>query len=135
MKIELAKVRCMIEKDAVLSKISIIKNRLDRIKKVTKLKPDSLNEYDKQDIFVLNLQRAIQAATDIANLIISANQYRLPNSYKMAFHILFENGWIESETSKLMQKMVGFRNIAIHDYQEIDVEILKSILIKKFVGL
>jgi len=135
LKIELAKVRCMIEKDAVLSKISIIKNRLDRIKKVTKLKPDSLNEYDKQDIFVLNLQRAIQAATDIANLIISANQYRLPNSYKMAFHILFENGWIESETSKLMQKMVGFRNIAIHDYQEIDVEILKSILIKKFVGL
>ncbi len=120
----------MLEKDVLLSKISIIKNCLDRIKKVTKLKPDSLHEYDKQDIFVLNLQRAIQAAIDIANLIISNNHYRLPNSYKMSFHILSENAWIDSETSKRMQKMVGFRNIAIHDYQEIDVEILKSILTK-----
>lgn len=120
----------MFEKDVVLSKISIIKNCLDRIKKVTKFVPQSLDEFDKQDIFVLNLQRTIQASIDIANLVISQNGYRLPNSYKMAFQILYENGWLESATCKLMQKMVGFRNIAIHDYQEIDIEILKSILTK-----
>ncbi len=106
-----------------------MKNCLSRIKKSTDLDPDSLTDFDKQDIFVLNLQRAIQAAIDIANLIISANNYRLPNSYKMSFSILQENGWIDSETCK-MQKMVGFRNIVIHDYQEINIEILKSILTK-----
>ncbi|NIR52242.1 DUF86 domain-containing protein [candidate division KSB1 bacterium] len=120
----------MLEKDVVLSKISIIKHCLDRIKKVTNLAPDSLENFDKQDIFVLNLQRAIQACIDIANLIISKHDYRLPNSYKMSFYILFENKWINSETCKRMQKMVGFRNIAIYDYQEVDTEILKSILTK-----
>lgn len=120
----------MIEKDVVLSKISIIKNCLNRIKKTTDLKPESLDDLDVQDIFVLNLQRAIQSAIDIANLIISATKYRLPNSYKMAFTILDENDWIDAETARLMQKMVGFRNIAIHDYQVIDINILKSILTK-----
>jgi uncharacterized protein YutE (UPF0331/DUF86 family) len=48
----------------------------------------------------------------------------------MSFYILFDNDWIDSETCKMMQNMVGFRNIAIHDYQEIDLEILKSILTK-----
>jgi len=32
--------------------------------------------------------------------------------------------------SRKMQSMVGFRNIAIHDYQALDVEILKTILAK-----
>lgn len=120
----------MLEKDVLLSKISIIKKCLQRIKAVTQLKPETLEDFTNQDVFVLNLQRAIQAAIDIANLIISQNEYRLPNSYKMSFLILFENDWIDSETAERMQKMVGFRNIAIHDYQEIDIAILKSILTK-----
>lgn len=120
----------MTEKDAVLAKISNIDNCLKRIKQVTKLDPDALSDYDVQDIFVLNLQRAIQAAIDIANLIVSAQGYRMPNSYKLAFDVLKENEWIDDDTSDKMQRMVGFRNIAIHDYQEIDPEILKSILTK-----
>lgn len=48
----------------------------------------------------------------------------------MSFLVLFENDWIDSETAERMQKMVGFRNIAIHDYRDIDLEILKSILTK-----
>jgi len=118
----------MLEKDAILSKISVIKNCLSRIKATTKLDPASLDDYNIQDVFVLNLQRAIQASIDLANIVIAAKNYRLPNSYKMSFFILHENGLIDKEICTRMQKMIGFRNIAIHDYQEIDVEILKSIL-------
>lgn len=120
----------MTEKDAVLAKISNIENCLKRIKLVTKLDPQSLSDFDVQDIFVLNLQRATQAAIDTANLIISSQGYRMPNSYKLAFEVLKENAWIDADTADRMQKMVGFRNIAIHDYREIDPEILKSILTK-----
>jgi uncharacterized protein YutE (UPF0331/DUF86 family) len=125
----------MLEKDVLLSKISIIKNCLQRIKTVTKLKPETLDDFTNQDVFILNLQRAIQAAIDIANLIISQNNYRLPTSYKMSFLILFENDWVDAETAERMQKMVGFRNIAIHNYQEIDTEVLKSILTKDLSDL
>jgi len=120
----------MLEKDVILSKISIIKNCLSRIKTATKLNPASLDDYTIQDVVVLNLQRAIQAAIDLTNIIIAENNFRLPNSYKMGFYILNENGWIDGETCKRMQKMVGFRNISIHDYQEINIDILKSILTK-----
>ncbi len=125
----------MLEKDVVLSKIAIIKNCLNRIKKVkvTKLDPQSLDEIDVEDIFVLNLQRAIQASIDMAHVIISQENYALPSSYRMSFQVLQDNRRIDQDISQRLQKMVGFRNIAIHDYQEVDAGILGSILTKRLV--
>jgi len=37
---------------------------------------------------------------------------------------------VKKDLSRKMQAMVGFRNIAIHDYQSLDVDVLKSILKK-----
>lgn len=52
----------------------------------------------------------------------------LANSYKMSFSILAKEGYISSDTSKKMGNMAGFRNIVVHDYQDVDINILKSIL-------
>ncbi|MCG8603418.1 DUF86 domain-containing protein [bacterium] len=120
----------MVEADVILSKISIIKNCLARIKNVTKLNPESLTKLNAEDIFILNLQRAVQTTIGMGNTIIARHNYRLPNAYKITFTVPFENDWIDQETCSLMQKMVGFRNIAIHDYRDIDSKILKSILTK-----
>ena len=125
----------MTEKDVVLAKISIIKNCLKRIKEVTKLQPDALESFDVQDIFILNLQRAIQACIDISNAIIAARGYRLPNSYRIGFEVLNENKWIDMQICNKMQKLVGFRNISVHDYQKVDIKILKSILNKNLSDL
>lgn len=45
-----------------------------------------------------------------------------------AFILLEENNIIDSKMSKNMQGMVGFINIAVHDYKEIDEEILKDVI-------
>lgn len=37
-------------------------------------------------------------------------------------------GWIEPDLSRRMQAMVRFRNVAIHDYQKLSLEVVKSIL-------
>jgi len=64
--------------DIITSKISIIKKCLTRIKEKTNLNPESIeNDFDIQDIFVLNLQRAIQATIDISNYIIKENKLDL----------------------------------------------------------
>ena len=42
--------------------------------------------------------------------------------------MLEKEGIIEKELSKKLQGMVGFRNIAVHNYQELDMEILKGII-------
>ncbi len=118
----------MLEKDAILSKISIIKNCLKTIEKITELKRQKLDDTFVQDVFVLNLQRAAQASIDMANIIIAEKGLKLPATYKQSFKILAEYQIIANEIAQKMMKMVGFRNIAIHDYQELDVNILKSIL-------
>jgi len=119
----------MFEKDAVLSKISIIKNCLNSIKKATNLDSAKLEEVFIQDVYVLNLQRAIQACIDIANIIVAKKGFKLPSAYKDSFLILRQNNILDKDLTDKMINMVGFRNIAVHEYQEINTDILKSILV------
>ena len=115
--------------DVVLAKISNIKNCLKRIKDTTKLLPESLdNDFDKQDIFVLNLQNAIQYTFDITKSIIEEYNLESRVNYKNGFEILFKHNFIDENIKEKMIKMAGFRNIAVHNYEAINVEILKSIL-------
>lgn len=120
----------MVDRDILLAKIDIIQRCLERIKTVTGLNPDSLDDINIQDIFVLNLQRAIQATIDIAAHVVGSEGWKLPDTFKGNFKLLHQKKIIDGQLSDKMQKMVGFRNIAVHDYQSIDVEILKMILQK-----
>jgi uncharacterized protein YutE (UPF0331/DUF86 family) len=119
----------MLEKDAILSKTSIIKRCLDTIKRTTGLMPEGLNDVIVQDVFVLNVQRSIQACIDIANILIAENGWKLPSSYKESFSIIYDKKVIPENLGKTMMKMCGFRNIAVHDYQQITSDIMKSILV------
>ena len=115
--------------DIILSKISNIKNCLKRIKDTTNMNPDNLNtDFDTQDVFILNLQRAIQATFDITNCLIKEYNLELPVNYKSGFEILEKHHFIDGNIKEKMIKMAGFRNIAVHNYESINIEILKSIL-------
>jgi len=118
----------MLEKDAILAKIAIIKKCLQRIEKITDLDPAKLDNFMVEDVFVLNLQRSIQASIDLANIIIAMKGWKLPASYKESFQELFKQQIIGKDMCAKMSKMVGFRNIAVHEYQELNKEILASIL-------
>lgn len=125
----------MVNKDIVFEKIKNIQNCLKRIQEKTGGDPKTLDDMDVQDIFVLNLQRAVQAIIDLAAHIISDEGLGLPSELKENFLILEKHGIIPTELSKQMQKMVGFRNVAVHDYTEINAEILKSVLEKDLKDL
>lgn len=120
----------MPDRDVILAKIGNIQRCLRRIKEVTNLTPDSLDDIDKQDIFVLNLQRAIESSIDIASHIVASEGLGLASAIKDNFKFLYEAKIIDEKLLKKMQSMVGFRNIAVHAYRSIDVDILKAILTK-----
>ncbi len=75
----------MPDKDIVLAKVATIQRCLDRIRDVTGLDPESLEDIDKQDIFVLNLQRAIQACIDLAAHAVASEHLGLPESIRDNF--------------------------------------------------
>jgi uncharacterized protein YutE (UPF0331/DUF86 family) len=120
----------MPDRDVVLAKVAAIQKCLRRIKDVTGLDSDRLDEIDAQEIFVLNLQRAIQSAIDLATHIVASEGLGIPDTIRGNFVLLERAKIITKPLSKKMQSMVGFRNIAIHDYQALDVDVLKAILSK-----
>ncbi len=115
----------MSELDVVLSKINIIKNCLMAIEKATLQEKDA----DFQiSLYELNLQRAIQACIDLAHVIIAKEGLGLPNTYRQAFEILNKNLILELPLATKLISMVGFRNISVHDYGEINPEIVRAIV-------
>jgi len=118
----------MVDRDVVFSKINSIQRCLKRIKDVSGLKPDSLDDLDTQEIVILNLQRAIQSSIDLAAHIVADEGLGVPSEIRENFNLLSRNGILSENLSARLRKMVGFRNIAVHEYDTINIEILKSIL-------
>ena len=118
----------MENKSVILNKFETIEKCINRINEEYQNNPENLDDYRKVDMIVLNLQRACEAVLDLAVYIVSTRKLGLPQTKREAFILLEENNIIDSKMSKNMQGMVGFRNIAVHDYKEIDEEILKDVI-------
>ena len=115
--------------DVVLNKIQTIERCLKRIREEYVGHEEEFEEnHTKQDSVVLNLERASQASIDIATHIVKVNGLGLPNSSRELFDLLLENHIISEDICKQMQGMVGFRNIAVHDYQNLNIEIVVAII-------
>lgn len=121
----------MVDKDVVYEKVKQIQNCLRRIHERTHGDPATLHDIDTQDIVVLNLQRAVQSCIDLAAHVIADEGLGLPSELKEHFVLLERAQVIDQPLSECLQKMVGFRNIAVHDYAAINVEVLKSVLVNK----
>lgn len=70
------------------------------------------------------LQLAIEACIDIAELIISDQRLTTPSTAKEAIEILGREGIVDEAFASDFSKAVGVRNILIHDYLELDYELL-----------
>ena len=114
--------------DVLLAKLGSIERCLQRIRDVTHGDASSVRNIDVQDIVVLNLQRAIQSAIDLAAHLISVKSWGLPDSLKQHFTILEREGVLSTNLAARMRAMTGFRNIAIHEYQTLDPAILEIIV-------
>ncbi|WP_132747185.1 type VII toxin-antitoxin system HepT family RNase toxin [Scopulibacillus darangshiensis] len=118
------------ENDVILNKINVIERCVQRVKEVYANKPSNLKDYTKQDSIILNIQRACEASIDLAMHIISEKRLGLPQTSRDAFDLLKTYDVIDKAVAIRLKAMVGFRNIAVHDYQEINLDILKQIIEK-----
>lgn len=117
------------DKDVVLNKLESLRRCLMRVQKKT---PSSLEvlikDYDLQDIIVLNLERVVQSCVDIGLHVISDLDVSAPDQMAQTFACLNQVGCLDEETATRMMKAVGFRNTAVHAYQEMDWEIVYRII-------
>jgi uncharacterized protein YutE (UPF0331/DUF86 family) len=117
------------DKDVVLNKLETLRRCLQRIQDKTPASADLLIEdYDLQDIIALNLERAIQTCVDIGLHIISDLEIPVPETMAQTFEALKKTGCLDTATAERMVKSVGFRNTAVHAYQELDWNIVYRII-------
>lgn len=83
---------------------------------------------DKQEIIILNLQRAVQICVDIGNHILLDYPTPTPTTMAETFKRLFENNLISNENAVNLSHAVGFRNIAVHQYENIDCRIIFAVV-------
>jgi uncharacterized protein YutE (UPF0331/DUF86 family) len=94
--------------------------------------PDSvetlLTDLDAQDIVSLNLTRAVQMSVDIASHWLAGHsEATAPKTMGQAFDALANSGVIEHELAVRMRKSVGFRNVMVHNYDDVNWEIVFAI--------
>ena len=119
----------MVNTSVVLSKTSGVRRRLERLKDFKRVSPEKLkNDMDTQDIVLHNLQLAIQGCLDIGSHIISDEGWGIAGSFSDMFYILQERQVIAPSLADKMVAMVGFRNILVHEYETIRLDIVVNIL-------
>ena len=118
------------ENDVIYNKIAIIERSINRINEVYNNNPDNLKDYTKQDSIILNIQRACEAAIDLAMHIVSEKKLGIPQNSRDAFEVLNSNNIIDNRLMKNLKSMVGFRNIVVHNYQAVNLSIIQEIIEK-----
>jgi uncharacterized protein YutE (UPF0331/DUF86 family) len=84
-------------------------------------------EIDLQDVVVLNLSRAVQLCVDLAAHILADRSQPPPNTMGETFEQLSTQQFITHELAQRLKKSVGFRNLAVHNYHELDWNIVYAI--------
>ena len=114
--------------DVILNKIETVQRCIKRVNEEFTNEEEFKTNYTKQDSVILNLERASQATIDIGTHIIKSRKYGIPKSSRDVFIILNNYSVISDKSLKNMSAMVGFRNIAVHDYQNLSIDIIISIV-------
>ena len=115
--------------DVVLNKVAIIERCVARVREeYADNEANLLANQTRQDAIILNLQRACEAAIDLAMHLVRTRRLGIPQETREAFELLRGAEQLPAGVAERMVRMVGFRNIAVHDYRKLDLQIVKNIV-------
>jgi uncharacterized protein YutE (UPF0331/DUF86 family) len=132
-----------------MSNFNVIENKISSVQKYLKIL-ERYKKYSREEIeknvdirgaVERYLYLAIQSTINIAEAVISFKNFRKPTTMAESFIILSEEGIIDREFAEKLIKMVGFRNIIAHDYEELNYDIVYDVLhqrlkdIEKFIEI
>ncbi|MSP53688.1 MAG: DUF86 domain-containing protein [Gammaproteobacteria bacterium] len=115
--------------DILLNKFASMERCIKRIREeYAKCDGDIERDILRQDSIVLNIERACEQCINMGQRLIREKKLGMPKEYREIFTVLRERDIISKELSDDLKKMVGFRNLAIHEYRELNLEQLKYII-------
>jgi uncharacterized protein YutE (UPF0331/DUF86 family) len=115
--------------DIVINKVQSIQRCIQRAREEYQLAGKQFATDDtRQDAAVLNVTRACEQAIDLANHVIKSQKLGIPTSSADSFMLLSQKQIITPELAQKLRGMVGFRNTAVHQYEQLNLEIVQKII-------
>lgn len=116
-------------KDALIQKVTSLQRCVARARDARMRAGDSFaGEFDLQDAAVLNVIRACELAIDLANMWIQSASLGMPVETRDSFNILSREKQIPAALAERLKRLVGFRNIAVHQYRDLDTSIVEAVI-------
>ncbi len=117
--------------DIVLNKVATIERCVARAREEYAKGPSTFaDDHTRQDAAILNIQRACEAALDIGQHLVRLHRLGVPQSARDVFSILASANLVPADLADTLKRMVGYRNIAVHDYQLLQLPITVAIIEK-----
>lgn len=114
----------MTDQPLIEKKLALIETYVRELRSLGK--PEAVEDDVREERFIeYTLQIAIQAALDTASHIVSEERLGEPETNADLFTALAKAGWIPKELSPSLRRMAGFRNILVHGYADVDVNIVR----------
>lgn len=109
------------DRQVIDQKLESLRRCVLRVKAKCPDKVDTLlADADLQDIVTLNLSRAVQLCVDLGAHVIAGLEVPAPGTMGQTFELLSEQGVIDAALAQRLKRAVGFRNIAVHNYDAIN---------------
>jgi len=117
----------MTDPELVAKKLAFIETCVAELRRLAN--PEIIETDIREERFVEHtLQMAIQAAQDVASHIVSDERMGEPRTNRELIDLLARNGWLEESDAALLGNMVGFRNILVHGYGDVDLSVVRDVL-------
>ncbi len=115
--------------DVLVNKAATVERCVARALEEYNAAPDTfLTDFTRQDAAILNVQRACEAVLDMGQHLVRREKLGVPQSARDVFALLVQGQWIEAPLADELKRMVAFRNIAVHDYQNLLLPILVNVI-------
>ncbi|MEI6706921.1 MAG: DUF86 domain-containing protein [Methylococcales bacterium] len=112
---------------------ALLKHQRDMLEMLNQYSQQDPNQWTRHDLFAIQrvLQIFIESFISIARYLVQ-QKYKLSVSQsREALDELKNRNDLTVQQHKQLLKIVGFRNVLVHDYLEINDDIVAAIIVKK----
>ena len=116
--------------DVVNNKAASIRLCVKRAREDHAAADDFASDFTRQDAAILNVLRACEQSVDLANHITRTRKLGIPSHSRDAFRLLAREGLLPLPLSERLQRLIGFRNTAVHAYQALEIPLVEEVIDK-----
>ncbi len=126
----------MVDRDLILRRLALLETYLEQLAPYREIGLAAYqHDWKTQRIVERTLHLAIETCMDVADHIVADRRLRVPETGAESFEILAEAQLVPRELGNALAKMVGFRNILVHDYTRLDPAIVVRVLHEDLLDL